>query len=123
MPYIIYFVIYILGVLSFCLWDACVGLGVDFDGYQNPPLAIVAGLWFISIPILLMYNFVRLCVYLKDIRIERQKKEEKQRIQEEKRVALEAKKRAKEIEEAFLELESEEQLVEDIKILRKTNNE
>jgi small-conductance mechanosensitive channel len=121
MPYIIYFIIYILGVLSFCLWDACIGWGATFDGYQNPPLVLVAFLWFISIPILLMYNFVKLCNYIKDTRIERQEKEKKQRIQEEKRATLEAKKCAKEIEDAFLELESEEQLIEDVNILRKKN--
>jgi hypothetical protein len=66
-----------------------------------------------------MYNFIKLCNYIKDSRIERQEKEKKQRIQEEKRATLESKKRAKEIEDAFLELESEEQLIEDVNILRK----
>lgn len=73
-----YFIFYILGVLSFCLWDACIGFGYDFDGYHTPPLPIVAVFWFISIPILLLCGFVRLCIYLKEARIKRQNKKETQ---------------------------------------------
>lgn len=113
-----FFITYIVGVISFCLWDSFVGWGIEFDGFHTPPYAVVAGLWFISIPILLVYNFARLCAYLKDARIERQKKEKKFRIQEEKRKAVEDAKREKEIEEAFLQLESEDQLIKDINTLR-----
>ena len=65
-----------------------------------------------------------LCNYIKDSRIERQKKKEKFRIQEEKRVAVEAKKRAKEIEDAYLslELEYEIQFAEDINETKTSNN-
>jgi hypothetical protein len=111
--------IYIIGVLSFFLWDSFVGWGVDLDGFYNPPLPLAAGLWFISIPILMMYNFIRLCQHIKDTRVERQKKEKKFRIQEEKRKAVEDAMREKEIEKAFLELEADESLIENIDNLRK----
>lgn len=116
-----YFIFYILGVLSFCLWDSFVGWGIDFDGFHTPPYVVVAGFWFISVPILLVYNFARLCEYFKDARIERQKKEKKQRIQEEKRKTIEEAKRSKEIEEAFLQLEADEHLIESTDNLRKKN--
>lgn len=97
----ILFILYILGGISFCLWDACIGWGIDFDGFHTPPLGVVAGLWFISVPILLVYNFVILCYYLKNNRIERQKKKEEFRIQEEKRVAIESKNAPKKLKKHF----------------------
>lgn|SRR5574339_195620 len=96
-----------VGGLLFILWDSLIGLGVDFDGYENPPLVLVAAFWPIAIPCLLFYNFIRLCEYLKDAREERQKKarkeQEKKRVQEEKlRIAAE-----KEFEASMAQVEEE----------------
>lgn len=96
-----------VGGLLFILWDALIGLGVDFDGYENPPLLLVAAFWPIAIPCLLFYNFIRLCDYLKDKREERKKAERKKKEKEEEvarklRIAAE-----KEFEESMAQVEAE----------------
>lgn len=64
-------ILYVVGFVSIYIWDTFIGLGVDFDDYGQPPLALVAGLWFISAPILLIYNFGRLLDYFKNKRLKR----------------------------------------------------
>jgi hypothetical protein len=101
------FGLYILGAILFCLWDSFIGLGCELDGYENPPLVMAACLWPIAIPILLVYNFARLCEFIKESRKERQeskrKNQEKIRRQEEKlRIAAE-----KEFEASMAQVEEE----------------
>jgi hypothetical protein len=96
-----------VGGLLFILWDSLIGLGVEFDGYENPPLLLVAAFWPIAIPCLLFYNFIRLCDFLKEEREDRQKQkrkaEEKKRVEAEKlRVAAE-----KEFEASMAQVEAE----------------
>lgn len=66
------FILYVCGLISFILWDACIGFGVDFDGTYNPPLFLVALFWFITVPCLLVYGFTKLCSYLKNARLKRE---------------------------------------------------
>ncbi len=96
-----------VGGLLFILWDALIGLGVDFDGYENPPLLLVAAFWPIAIPCLLFYNFIQLCQYLKEKREEHQREERKKKEKEEEvarklRVAAE-----KEFEASMAQVEAE----------------
>jgi hypothetical protein len=98
---------YIAMTLGVCLWDAFIGLGIELDGDENPPLALAACLWPMAIPILLVHNFIRLCAFIKESREDRQKQkrktQEKLRIQEEKlRVAAE-----KEFEASMAQVEAE----------------
>lgn len=65
-------IIYIVGIILFYLWDACIGWGYDFEEPGNPHVAVAALLWFISVPILMIHNFIRLCDYLKEARQKRQ---------------------------------------------------
>lgn len=85
-------VIYIIGIVLFCLWDAAVGFGVDFDGHEQPPLALVAAFWPAAIPILLINSYANFLSSLKEKRIKKEReaselawqkkqKEEKLRIQ------------------------------------------
>lgn len=97
-----YLIIYIGMVIAVCLWDSLVGFGIEFDGRENPPLFLIAMFWFISIPTILIFAFGYFLSYLKQKRIERNKKklrikadQERLRIKEEK----EYQKIMKEVEE------------------------
>jgi len=102
-----WFVLYIIGIFSFILWDAVIGLGTELDGISNPSLTIGAIFWFIFTPILLVFNFVQLCQYLKESRFKREEDAYKEKIkiqnkQEKIRIQTE-----RDIEEALLELDKE----------------
>lgn len=80
----IWFIIYICGIVSFLLWDTFIGLSVEFDGYQQPPLVLAAAFWFITLPLLLVYRFIRFCNRVKDDRLKKQaavrREQEKKRL-------------------------------------------
>lgn len=67
---------YLLIIFGFCLWEALIGMNVDWDNGEFP-LALAAILWPIAIPIILVYNFTLLVSYLKDSREEKERQKER----------------------------------------------
>jgi len=71
---------YIAMILGFCLWDAYIGTGVNWDGYYNDvPLPLAAIFWWIAIPIIALMRFVDLTKGIKATRELKKKLAEKQR--------------------------------------------
>jgi hypothetical protein len=65
--------IYFAGVIIVPVWDAFFGLGYEFDGGEQPPLAVVATLWPISVPILFVALFCRFLEGVKGRRVDRER--------------------------------------------------
>jgi hypothetical protein len=80
MLFIFILLLYIIGIPLFYLGDAAIGYGVDFDGFETPPLSVVASFWPIAVPILLIHKFGKICVNLKTKRKEKESRKEKIRI-------------------------------------------
>ena len=78
--------LYISAIIGFCLFDALVGLGYDFDGYKDPPLALVAVFWPIAVPILAVFGFARYTRNLKETRIAKQEHQRQLRVAAEREV-------------------------------------
>lgn len=97
---------YFLTAISFMAFDAIVGLPVEFDGYENPPLWLVALFWPIAIPCMLAMRINNLFSSIKEKRLEREEKRRKIRIKIEN-------------DEAFLKREEEKlRREEEVKYLR-----
>lgn len=106
MIYIICIVGYLLMIFGFCLWDSWIGMPVNLNGCEAPDLAAAAIFWPISIPIVCMIAFSD---YLKRAKVDREKKEERQR-----KVRIAAEKELKdysaEVEEEVRKIMSETKL-------------
>jgi len=70
------FVSYLLMAMAFCAWDAFIGLPVEFDGRENPPLVLVAAFWPVAAPILVLVSFAN---FLGRVKEKREYREEQQR--------------------------------------------
>lgn len=80
----IWFLLYIAGVIGFCVWDAVFGFSVvDFNGINNPPPIIPALVWFLAVPVIMLAMFVSLLSGIKDKRIIREKERKQLRIKAE----------------------------------------
>lgn len=101
--FLICFGIYIAMTIGFCYWDALIGLGYDFDGYQAPPLVLAALFWPLALPFVLVNGLANHVSNVKDKRIEREKKQRRVRVAAEK----EAEKLMQQVEE---ELEADVQV-------------
>lgn len=79
---ILILIIYVIGFILFCLWDAFIGFGniVEFDGYDAPPVFLVAWFWFIAVPVLLLFAFFDVLCSIKHSRKERAKLKRKMRV-------------------------------------------
>jgi hypothetical protein len=79
--------LYLAVMVGFLLWDAKVGFGFEWDGYDYPPLFLAAGFWWITLP----YVFVRKAVvYLDNAKKQRAEKEQTRiriKLEDEKAVA------------------------------------
>jgi len=91
--------IYIMNIFAFCAWDAFIGLPVDFDGYNNPPLWLVAIVWPIAVPILSVISFNNFLQSVKEKRIEKAELKRKTRIKLQKEEAALLRQIEKELED------------------------
>ena len=72
--------LYVFAIIGFCLFDALVGFGFEFDGYNAPPLAVAAIFWPIAVPILLVFGFATYMEGLKKTRIAKQEHQRQLRV-------------------------------------------
>jgi len=72
------------------IWDAFLGLGIDFNGRENPPLALVAFFWPCAIPITMLILFFKYLGGMKEKRLmkERVRRKERIRIEREQELIL-----------------------------------
>jgi hypothetical protein len=71
---------YILAALLFCLWDAAIGFGFEWNGEDTPPLILAAVLWPIGLLIAMVSVFLKLCLNIKDARLARTNRKQRMRI-------------------------------------------
>ena len=77
---------YIACIIGFIAWDALVGFPFEFDGYELPPLVLVAILWPIGLPIVLFATVSDKLSKVKANRIVKEKKRNKLRIAAQKEI-------------------------------------
>lgn len=79
---------YMVVALLFCIFDAAIGFGIEFDGYQAPPLGLVALFWPLAIPIMMLIAFI---IFLEKIKKKRINKENDEllRLQEDEKIMRE----------------------------------
>jgi hypothetical protein len=77
---LIIFAIYIAGIFGMWLWDSFIGLAIDFDGYEGPPLALACVFWPLAFPIALMVGFGEKLNNVKKRRLEREAHQAKVRV-------------------------------------------
>lgn len=71
---------YIACIIGFMAWDAFIGLPFDFDGYQNPPVGLVAILWPLAVPICFFTWVSRAFSNIKKNRLTKEERRRKLRV-------------------------------------------
>ena len=77
---------YIVCIIGFMAWDALVGFPYEFDGYELPPLTLVAILWPIALPFVFFASIGNKLSKVKENRIVKEKKRNKLRIAAQKEI-------------------------------------
>jgi len=88
---------YFATVMGFCIWDAKVGFGFEWDGFDRPPLVLAAFFWPITLPYAFFMWFSKALTRAKKARLAREAEQEKIRVAAENDLAA-----------ALAQLESEE---------------
>lgn len=77
---------YIVVTIGFIAWDAFIGLPWEFDGHENPPIALVAFFWPISIWFCFFAGIANQFTKVKEKRLDKEKIQERLRIATEKEI-------------------------------------
>lgn len=81
---LIYVASYILAIIAFCVWDAFVGFPFEWDGYKNPPLALAAVFWPLTVPIVLVAAISNFLFNVKEARLKKEENMARVRVAAEK---------------------------------------
>jgi hypothetical protein len=74
------FLIWLIGIVLFCVWDAAFGWKVVEFGNKNPPAFMISLLWFVAIPIILIWIAADFLINIKDNRLNKLEEQKQLRI-------------------------------------------
>lgn len=95
--------VYIIGIIVFPIWEACIGFNIDWEDRDAPTIVFASFLWFISLPIILIISFGKWFIKTRNKRIS------KERIQRQLREELdrEKEKARHQAEKEFIKINAE----------------